>query len=66
LQKSIVVAAVFKKYTYLIFYRPLPDIRPDIQPPAFGLAGYPAKTVSGASLLIKTSDQPAELYQYKG
>jgi hypothetical protein len=33
-------------------------IRPDIRPlpgiryPAFGVAGYPAKTVSGASLLI--------------
>jgi hypothetical protein len=27
-----------------------PSIRPDIRYPAFGLAGYPAKTVSGASL----------------
>jgi hypothetical protein len=33
--------------------RPLPDIRPDIWYPAFGLAGYPAKSVSGASLTIK-------------
>jgi hypothetical protein len=30
--------------------RPLPDIRPHIRYPAFGLAGYPAKTLSGASL----------------
>jgi hypothetical protein len=29
-----------------------PSIRPDIRCPAFGLAGYPAKTVSGASLEI--------------
>jgi hypothetical protein len=27
-----------------------PSIRPDIRYPAFGLAGYPAKSVSGASL----------------
>jgi hypothetical protein len=27
-------------------------IRPDICYPAFGLAGYPAKTVSGASLIV--------------
>jgi hypothetical protein len=27
------------------------NIRPDIRYPAFGLAGYPAKTVSGASLV---------------
>jgi hypothetical protein len=27
-----------------------PSIRPDIRYPAFGLTGYPAKTVSGASL----------------
>jgi hypothetical protein len=33
--------------------RPLPDIRPDIQYPAFGLAEYPAKTVSGASLIFE-------------
>jgi hypothetical protein len=29
-----------------------PSIRPDIRYPASGLAGYPAKTVSGASLII--------------
>jgi hypothetical protein len=28
-----------------------PNIRPDIRYPAFGLAGYPAKIVSGASLI---------------
>jgi hypothetical protein len=27
--------------------RPLPDIRPDIRYPAFGLAGYPAGRISG-------------------
>jgi hypothetical protein len=32
--------------------RPLSDIQPDIRYPAFGLAGYPAKTVSGAFLKI--------------
>jgi hypothetical protein len=31
-----------------------PFIRPDICYPAFGLAGYLAKTVSGASLIIIT------------
>jgi hypothetical protein len=49
---------------YLIFYhlsnqvsgrisgiRPLPDIRY----PAFGLAGYPAKSVSGASLIFSSN-----------
>jgi hypothetical protein len=43
-----------KKYGCLAKYgiRPLPDIRLDIRDPAFGLAGYPAKTVSGASLII--------------
>jgi hypothetical protein len=32
--------------------RPSADIRPDIQYPAFRLAGYPAKSVSGESLVI--------------
>ena len=34
-----------------IRYPATPDIRPDIRYPAFGIAGYPAKSVSGASLL---------------
>jgi hypothetical protein len=34
-----------------IRYPASPDIRPDIRYPAFRLAGYPAKSVSGASLV---------------
>jgi hypothetical protein len=41
---------VFQKYGFYGFESIQPDIRPDIRYPAFGLAGYPAKTVSGASL----------------
>jgi hypothetical protein len=56
---SIIVKAVFYKFIWyltknIVFkprIRPLPDIRPDIRYPALGLAGYPAKTVSGASLI---------------
>ena len=33
-----------------------PYIRPDIRYPAFGPAGYPAKSVSGASLVVKNPD----------
>jgi hypothetical protein len=44
-----------KAYTIFdIFFQNIvakPSIRPDIRFPAFGLAGYSAKTVSGASLL---------------
>jgi hypothetical protein len=39
-------------YDKYIFVKPSTGIRPKIRYPAFGLAGYPAKTVSGASLII--------------
>jgi hypothetical protein len=35
-----------------IWYSALLYIQPDIQYPAFWLAGYPAKSVSGASLVV--------------
>jgi hypothetical protein len=52
LQTSIIVNAasqVLARYTVYGNYRV-----PDIRYPAFGLAGYLAKTVSGASLAITT------------
>jgi hypothetical protein len=67
LQKSVIVKAV-KIYLIPVFeknivvkpsirpdisgIRPLPDIRPDIRYPAFGLPGYPAKAVPCASLVF--------------
>jgi hypothetical protein len=54
LLKNIIVEAFLKKFilyfTKNIFVKT--NIRPDIRYPAFGLARYPAKTVSGASLLF--------------
>jgi hypothetical protein len=53
LLKNIIVEA-FKKNLFCILPKIYLSIfvRPDIRYPAFGLAGYPAKTVSGASLLF--------------
>jgi hypothetical protein len=49
--------------------RPLPDIQPDIQYAAFGLAGYPAggypaKTVFGASLVFTVREFLRPIFGY--
>jgi hypothetical protein len=54
LKKSKIVEAVFIKFTRYFTKNIVvkSSIRPDIRYPALGLAGYPAKTVSGASLIL--------------
>jgi hypothetical protein len=62
--KTIKCFGSSKKMTYSYFGSPSNSeqkIQPAIRYPAFGLAGYPAKSVSGAFLINSIAYLPSEI-----